>query len=165
MAVVYSALLPITALSYDERSKWDRLAVMMPYSPAEIVFSKYLMGYIAVGFTIVISIAAGTITSEIMPIDYEIIFSILFSGALALIMLAFNLAIMFKIGVEKGRLLFIFMIAVIVALGAGASDMLFNYFRTNNNYTGFGAILFIGAIVINIISITLAIKFYQKREF
>ena len=35
-AFVYSAMLPITAMAYDERSKWDKLAAMMPYSKRSI---------------------------------------------------------------------------------------------------------------------------------
>ena len=30
-AVVYAAMLPVTALAYDERSKWDELAAMPPW--------------------------------------------------------------------------------------------------------------------------------------
>ena len=29
-ALFYAAMLPITALAYDERAKWDELAAMMP---------------------------------------------------------------------------------------------------------------------------------------
>ena len=31
-AVVYAAILPYSAMAYDERSKWDQLAAMLPYS-------------------------------------------------------------------------------------------------------------------------------------
>ena len=40
-AVVYASMLPYTALAYDERSKWDQLAAMMPYSARDVVLSKY----------------------------------------------------------------------------------------------------------------------------
>ena len=43
-AVVYAAMLPVTALAYDERSKWDELAAMLPYSVREIVGGKYVLG-------------------------------------------------------------------------------------------------------------------------
>ena len=46
--MVYAALLPVTALAWDEQSKWDGLAKMMPYSKFELVFSKYTVGYISV---------------------------------------------------------------------------------------------------------------------
>ena len=47
-AVVYASMLPYTALAYDERSRWDQMAAMMPYSARDVVLSKYLFGWIAV---------------------------------------------------------------------------------------------------------------------
>ena len=47
-AMVYAALLPINALAWDEQSKWDNLARMMPYSKFDLVFSKYIIGYISI---------------------------------------------------------------------------------------------------------------------
>ena len=38
--VIWAAMLPYTAMAYDERSKWDQLAAMMPYSVRDIVLSK-----------------------------------------------------------------------------------------------------------------------------
>lgn len=45
-AMLYAAMMPISALAYDENCKWDQLAAMMPYSVRDIVLSKYLFGYI-----------------------------------------------------------------------------------------------------------------------
>lgn len=45
-AVIYSAMLPYTAMAYDERSKWNQLAAMMPYSDRDIVLSKYAFGWL-----------------------------------------------------------------------------------------------------------------------
>jgi energy-coupling factor transporter ATP-binding protein EcfA2 len=65
IAIVYAAMLPITVIAYDERSKWDQLAAMMPYSKRELVFSKYLLGYIGVALfsiiTLVLQVAVGLI--------------------------------------------------------------------------------------------------------
>ena len=36
-AVVYAAILPYTAMAYDERSKWGQLAAMLPYADRERV--------------------------------------------------------------------------------------------------------------------------------
>ena len=46
-AVLYAALLPYSALAYDERSRWDRMAATMPYSTRDIVTEKYVFGWIA----------------------------------------------------------------------------------------------------------------------
>ncbi len=45
-AMMLALMMPITTLAYDERSKWDRYAAMLPYSPEQIVWSKYLLAYI-----------------------------------------------------------------------------------------------------------------------
>jgi ABC-2 type transport system permease protein len=58
IAMFYAAMLPITALAYDERSKWNSLAMMMPYSDESIVGSKYMLGYIAVAAASLLSITA-----------------------------------------------------------------------------------------------------------
>ena len=50
-AMLYAAMMPISALAYDENCKWDQLAAMMPYSVRDIVLSKYLFGYICPGDT------------------------------------------------------------------------------------------------------------------
>ena len=39
-AVIYAAMMPYTAMAYDERSTWDQMAAMMPYSPRDIVLDK-----------------------------------------------------------------------------------------------------------------------------
>ena len=44
-AVIYARLLPMTAMAYDEQSKWNQLAAMMPYTTFQLVFSKYVLGY------------------------------------------------------------------------------------------------------------------------
>lgn len=48
IAILYAVLLPLSVLAYDERSGWDRTAVVMPYSTASLVGSKYLIGILGV---------------------------------------------------------------------------------------------------------------------
>ena len=55
-AVVYTSMLPYTAMAYDERSKWDQLAATMPYSQRDLVLSKYVFGWLAAGAAVCISL-------------------------------------------------------------------------------------------------------------
>lgn len=48
-SIFFGALLPMTALAYDERSKWGQMAKMMPYSNHKMVAEKYLFGYLLAG--------------------------------------------------------------------------------------------------------------------
>ena len=45
LAVVYGAMIPYTAMAYDQRSRWDRFARMLPYSHRTIVLSRYTLGW------------------------------------------------------------------------------------------------------------------------
>lgn len=125
-AIFYGAMLPITALAYDERSKWDELAAMMPYSVKEIVGSKYVLGLLLVGSISALSIAARIVTGIIKatPFDAEGIISTVILACLSLILLMVNLPLMFRLGVEKGRIIYILLTCGGVVAGVSYSDHL-----------------------------------------
>lgn len=125
-AIFYGAMLPITALAYDERSKWDELAAMMPYSVKEIVGSKYVLGLLLVGGISALSIAARIVTGIIKatPFDAEGIISTVILACLSLVLLMVDLPLMFRLGVEKGRIIYILLTCVCVVGGVSYSDQL-----------------------------------------
>ena len=47
LAVVYGAMIPYTAMAYDQRSRWDRFARMLPYSDRTVVLSRYALGWVS----------------------------------------------------------------------------------------------------------------------
>ena len=125
-AIFYGAMLPITALAYDERSKWDELAAMMPYSVKEIVGSKYVLGLLLVGSISALSIAARIVTGIIKatPFDAEGIMSTVSLACLSLVLLMVDLPLMFRLGVEKGRIIYILLTCVGVVAGVSYIDQL-----------------------------------------
>ena len=44
IVMMASAMLPVTALAYDERAGWDRYAAAMPLKRRDFVLEKYCMG-------------------------------------------------------------------------------------------------------------------------
>ncbi len=161
LAVVIAlfGILPLTALAYDEQSKWDNLAIMMPYSKKSLVISKYLLGYLGIICAVIIIILLGGVVTltGLVSIDYSKYKPILLIGASgAFILLALYLIIAFKFGVEKGRYAFM---GLMIGIGAGGgfidevnNDLylaIINISATN---------LFIIAIVLNIVSVLLSIK-------
>ena len=42
-SVFYAAMMPITALAYDERAKWDKFAGMLPVSYTHLAVEQRLM--------------------------------------------------------------------------------------------------------------------------
>lgn len=165
-AFVYSAMLPITAMAYDERSKWDKLAAMMPYSKRSIVIEKYLLGYICLAAVAVLSyivkIASSLYLKE--PVTAKIFIESLPVLCMAVLFLAVNLPCMFKLGVEKGRLIFIAFIAIIVVGGLALGDKITQWMVSLQiDFTPFIFVLILLTVAINVISMALSIRFYTKK--
>lgn len=167
-ALVYAAMLPITAIAYDERSKWNRLAATMPYSAFHLVFSKYLLGYLLVTGALVLSLAAQTaaqLVTRAAP-EPETPVAYLLLTATALIFQAINLPIMIKLGVEKGRLLFMLVIAGFVATITILSDRISDMADITLSAKAplqLGALA--AAVLLNVVSVAVAVAVYKKKEF
>ena len=123
-ALFYGAMLPITALAYDERSKWDELASMMPYSTRAIVGSKYMLGLLLVGRISALSAAAQVVIDTVrrVPLDTEALISIPLMACIALLMMLIDLPLMSRLGVEKGRIIYILLTCGFVAYFAASMD-------------------------------------------
>ena len=117
-SILLGAVLPMTAIAYDERSKWNELATMMPYSKFDLIFSKYLLGYLCM-FGAALLVFIGQIIGKnngIVVIDDDINV-LLFAVMGGLIFIAINTPILFKFGSEKGRFVFIITMALVGASG------------------------------------------------
>ena len=117
-AVIYTSMLPYTALAYDERSKWDQLAAMMPYSTRDAVLSKYVFGWLCIGGAAVLS---GLLQMALsLVVDRVFLPGVMVLSVLgAVCILAISLPLMFRMGVEKGRLA-MFLVIFLVCGAAGA---------------------------------------------
>ena len=124
-ALFYAAMLPITALAYDERAKWDELAAMMPYTAKAIVGSKYALGLTLMAPVLALSVLFRLIVHS-TPIVSEDTMALLITACLSLILMAIDLPFMFRFGVEKGRLIYILLTCVFIVAGATYADKLTN---------------------------------------
>ncbi len=110
-AIMYASMLPVTALAFDEQSKWDYYAEMMPYRRIDMVLSKYVIGLLGPLAVTVIQ-TASVLICHLAGIDCEVtlqehlvmVIGFLFCG---LVLMAINLPILFRIGSEKGRTLYL----------------------------------------------------------
>lgn len=145
-AVFYAAMFPVTALAYDERAKWHDLADVMPYTAGQIVGSKYVMGFVmvagataAVAFGQLIGITAGNVSD----LEFFMPLALVICGALSLE--AVLLPVMFWLGTERGRLVFV---AAVVLAVVGSMSIL-----DNINFAGMQtslSVLLIGAALLTI---------------
>ena len=163
-AVVYASMLPLTALAYDERSKWDTLAATMPYSPWQIVGSKYALGYLGLAGSILLTLAAQAAT-RLLGVAFEAVSSesVLYAACTGLMMTALSLPAAFRLGVEKGRLMLTALLVCILAVVL-LSDRLTQVFSADTSAVSLriAALIFFAAI--NAASIALSAKLYEKRR-
>lgn len=93
----------------------------------------------------------------------------MFSGAAALLLLALNLPLMFRVGVEKGRLFFGIMVGAFCALIAIVSGIIDDGagiagFVHSANGAVITAAMLAAVALINAASVALSIKWYGKRK-
>ena len=114
-ALVYCAMLPFSAMAYDERSKWNRLAAMLPYSNAQLVLCKYILGWLSVIGAMLIAAVAQFAAILIRGAQAELdtmLLTLVVSASVSLILLALSLPFLYRFGVERVRMTFIVAIVV-----------------------------------------------------
>ena len=164
-AVIYTSMLPYTALAYDERSKWDQMASMMPYSSRDIVLCKYVFGWLCIGGAAVLS---GLLQAALsLVIDRAFLPGTLAMSVLgALCILAISLPLMFRLGVERGRL-GMFLIIFLVCGAAGAIAHIAESVGSGTVFAFQGPVLgvtLLAALVLTAVSVPLSMRFYTKRQ-
>lgn len=164
-AVIYTSMLPYTALAYDERSKWDQMAAMMPYSTRDVVLGKYVFGWLCIGGAAVLS---GLLQAALsLVIDRAFLPGVMALSVLgALCILALSLPLMFRLGVERGRL-GMFLIIFLICGGAGAIASIVENMNNGTVFASLGpvlAVMLLAAVVLNAVSVPLSMRFYTKRQ-
>lgn len=121
--ILYAAMLPYTALAYDERSKWDQLAAAMPYSRRDLVLSKYLLGWISSGSATLI-VLASMLTKQVVHGSAAVSLPLLLLAfCCALLLPDVTLPFMFRFGVERGRIFTLAFIVLICATAGGLNTL------------------------------------------
>ena len=161
-AVVYASMLPYTALAYDERSHWDQMAAMMPYSDRDLVLSKYVFGWLSTAAAAAASFVLQTVLAAVWPgAEGPSVPVILLSVCVAVCILDITLPMMFRFGVEKARRA-MFLIIFLVCAGAGAISVI-----DQSGGPDFGFQMWAPpavAVVMTAVSVPLSVRFYGRRR-
>lgn len=168
--VVYGAILPYTAMAYDERAKWDQLAAMMPYRDLDVVASKYALGAL---FSAAAAVAAcvgqlvvhqfyRTEAGEWFTPEYAVI-----TFGLALTVMAVALPVLFRFTVEKARVMILLLIFVVAggsgALAAIVEDSVSEIVAFRIPLPAAAAFLLAG-VALTAVSIPISVRMYQRRK-
>lgn len=162
---LFASMIPVTLISYDEREKWNIYALSLPYTKAQFVSSKYLIGLLFELTVFILSAVAQAFrmisTNSFLAKEYfSLILSIFVIG---LIGPSFLLPFIFKFGSEKGRIAYLVVIGV---LCAGASVLVSMKLGAAELSNISSILILITAITIVIFSVSwyLSIMIYRKRE-
>lgn len=168
--VIWCAMLPYTALAYDERCRWDQMAAMMPYSPRDLVLSKYVLGWLCAGAAGALVLAAQAVIRALhLPLETGSPLTVLISFCASAGILAVTLPLMFRFSVERGRMA-MFLAIFLVCGGAGALGAVLA--PDSDPVSGNTAALLsmaavlvpVAAAALTAVSIPLSLRFYTARQ-
>lgn len=162
MVTLVFAMLPITALSFDEKANWDKYGLTMPVSRSEMVISKYVLGIISSLFAALLNFIAQILLGTEINIDSIIVVLVIFG--VSILFFSLLLPIIFKFGVEKGRML-MFIVLMLPTLIILLYKDYFNIMLTQDLLNKAMYALPFLVLAIFILSILLSVTIYKNKEF
>lgn len=161
IAVTYAAMLPYTAIAYDERSKWDIYAAMMPYSTTALVLEKYLLGWLAILASALLTLCAQLLLGTGLASTLAILGS---SVGMGLLLLAFTLPAIFRFGVEKGRMIFFAGYFIAVALTSGLNSDVIGDIPLTLFLPALPVAMLTAGVLAQLVSLPLARRLYARAH-
>lgn len=105
------AMMPVYALGYDERCRWERYALAMPVRKSDLFWSRFLLGVIAVALGAAVQVLVALLAGR-----GDLLSSLVVTAPAAILYLLIVLPLMMKLGVEKGRFLLLLLTAAFMLL-------------------------------------------------
>lgn len=110
------AMMPVYALGYDERCRWERYALAMPVRKSDLFWSRFLLGVIAIALGAAVQALAALLVGR-----GELLSSLAVTAPSAVVYLLITLPLMMKLGVEKGRFLLLLLTMAFMLLSGAAA--------------------------------------------
>lgn len=169
MIILILAMLPVTSFSFDQQSKWDLFSQTLPVSRKQLVWSKYLLGLIAIGSGVVIaSLLNGVILLlKNQPVDLlELVVANIVIAYAGILFLAVLIPLVYQFGVEKSRLISLAVLAVpsLLAVGLSRAGVSFAWLDSIDSTFLFG-ISSLVVVLVFLLSTFVSIRIYSKKDF
>ena len=171
---LYVGILPVSLITTDETSRWERFALGMPYSRKDLVSAKYLMSLLLVLGGVLLTSAILVFVMHSTLTVPQMLLLIAAAFAVSLILPSVLLPLNLKFGTAKARLALAVLLAVFGCMAAAA-------FNTKNSSNAFSviawlaklqfspqilALLFIAAAaVIMTASWLISVIIYRRKQF
>ena len=161
--MIIGVMLPVSLIGYDERFKWHVACDALPVSRAQAVSSKYILTLLIVGlvFLLTMLVQAVVMIRQGTPEKLRELPGLLLPIGLA--GPALLLPVIFRLGVEKGRIFYYLLVGVVCA-----AAVIFSSSVTSEDPMAQvqlpGTLLVLAGAALFALSWLLAIFLYQRRE-
>lgn len=164
--VILCGIIPVNLLGYDERSRWIQYSGTLPYTAVQIVSAKYLIGLFTqitmLSVTGIATMVKMGMADRIRINDFIIL--MLMMLIVSTVTSSLTLPFIFRLGVEKGRIAYYFMIGFIFAASFAAGNILGEDLHSEIEINNILTILCIIGTGVYILSWYLSVKLYEKRK-
>lgn len=172
--IVLASIISATLYSYDDRDGWLTFAATLPQPRSRLVTAKYLVTFfLSTSVVLLLLVVHGLrlilLGQPGLGTEFGLLLvALLPMAGVGLLVSAFILPPMFKLGAEKGRIFYI--VAVAVACAASVIFMNDRQILVNGHPSYLGlelgpaAAIYLACLVLNALSWRLSIRFYQRRE-
>ena len=171
---LYAGILPVSLITTDETSRWERFALGMPYSRKEMVSAKYLMSILLVFIgTLLTAVILLLFLNNAFTLQQSVLtVAAIAAGSLLLpsVLLPLNL----KFGTAKARLALFVLLAVCgsvsaIALNHEGEDVQFNLFEKIAAWglspTLLTVLLPAAAAILMAASWAVSVLIYRRKQF
>ena len=159
-AVLFASIIPFSVINDDERTHWGRMAAMMPYSPTEIVLSRYLLGWGCAAFNLAVAVVIQLLERPFIAHRTELPLLVT-SFLLAACLIAVTIPLIIRFGTTKARLVNMLVIASICVCASFLGDVEVPAAGTLS-VPWFGPM--IAAVVLTAVSVLLSLRWYCRKE-
>ncbi len=153
ISILISTSVPVTAIAYEEKENWQKFAVAGGLSAKEISGEKYLLGLICCAVSSAVFGAAFLIVGRGQNLNFS---DFLIPVCMQILVLSANLPIVFRYGVEKGRVIIIGVIVAVLVAWIGI--MTFSEKISGNS----GAIVWIVSAAVSVLSLILSMHISER---
>ena len=173
MIMMFTAMIPLSAIAYDERAKWDKYSLTMPVSRKQIVAGKYLLGLLVLAAGGALSLISVLLMGSADVSENLITVAVLLG--VCLLYISILVPVVFKLGTERARyvmmiIIFVPFLVIVPAakfMGGAAAEQ--NAFFLSSGFgmadarlLAVGFLLFSGLMLA--LSYRIAVSIYSKRE-
>lgn len=160
LSMFCGAVAPVSAIAYDEKDNWDKFALASGVSRKELAAARYLLGLL-----IFIPIWALSFVFFAIPAfrTQENLFAVLMFGGMGLIVTDVVLPLVFRIGVEKARAVYLLVVLAVMLLSVGAASFI-ELIGGDPAFIG-ACLLFAAGVAGVFVSFVVSVGIYKKKDF